>query len=151
MQHKNPNPKPTPSTPHRSLWARLPLVRRAVLRHPLVQMALLGLFWLAGEALVRALGLPLPGGVLGLALVFFLLISRRMSLLSMRRGANWFLGEMLLFFVPAVPALLEHREFLGWLGLKVLAVIVLGTLTVMVVTALVVDLCGRLALPREQR
>jgi holin-like protein len=61
----------------------------------------------------------------------------------MKRGADWLLAEMLLFFVPAVLALLDHREFLGLLGLKILAIIVLSTTMVMGVTALTVDLCYR--------
>ncbi len=38
---------------------------------------------------------------------------------------------------------LDHREFLGLLGLKILIVILVGTATVMGVTALTVDLCYR--------
>jgi len=119
------------------------LLRRRLHRSRLAQMALLVVFWFAGELLVRATGLPVPGGMVGMLVVVALLISGRLSLMSMRRGANWFLAEMLLFFIPAVPAILDHQEFLGWLGLKVLAVILLGTIVVMVVTALAVDLCCR--------
>ncbi|MNL56483.1 holin-like protein [compost metagenome] len=61
----------------------------------------------------------------------------------MQRGASWLLGEMLLFFVPAVMSLLDHREFLGLLGLKLLVVILLGTALVMAGTALTIDLCYR--------
>ena len=46
--------------------------------------------------------------------------------------------------LPAVLAVLNHPELFGWLGAKVLAVIVLGTLTVMAVTSVVVDLVLRL-------
>jgi len=87
--------------------------------------------------------LPVPAGIVGMFLVLALLVGRRLSPASMRRGANWFLAEMLLFFIPAVPAVLDHREFLGWLGLKILIVILIGTLTVMMTTALTVDLCYR--------
>ena len=44
---------------------------------------------------------------------------------------------------PCLPALLDHPEFMGPLGLKILAVIVCGTVTVMVVTALFIELCYR--------
>jgi len=40
---------------------------------------------------------------------------------------------------------MDHREFLGLLGLKILSVILLGTVVVMSVTALVVDLGYRLS------
>ncbi|MFI4941217.1 MAG: CidA/LrgA family protein [Burkholderiales bacterium] len=98
-------------------------------------------FWLLGDALVRWLGLPVPGGVVGMFIVIALFASRRFSLLNLQLGAEWFLAEMLLFFIPAVPAVLNHHEFLGWLGLKVLAVILVGTVVVMIVTAFVVDAC----------
>ena len=84
------------------------------------------LFSLLGQALAGWSGLPLPGGVIGLGLVLALLASRllRASNLARRQPAA---GEMLLFFVPAVMSLLDHREFIGLLGLKLLLVIVLGT------------------------
>ncbi|MBN8874869.1 MAG: CidA/LrgA family protein [Rhodospirillales bacterium] len=112
----------------------------------ILQIALLCAFWLAGEGLVRVAHLPVPGGIAGMLIVLALLASRRLSPVSMRRGADWFLAEMLLFFVPAVLAVLDHHEFLGWTGLKILAVILGGTVTVMSVTALTVDLCVRLSL-----
>ncbi|WP_114395597.1 CidA/LrgA family protein [Oleisolibacter albus] len=125
------------------------LSRQQLHRSRLLQIGLLIGFWLAGDALVRLTGLPIPGGIVGLFLVVLLLASGRLSLFSMRRGANWFLAEMLLFFIPAVPAVLDHREFIGLLGLKILAVILLGTVVVMAVTALTVDVVCRWSLRRE--
>lgn len=125
------------------------LSRQRLHRSRLLQIGLLIGFWLAGDALVRLTGLPVPGGIVGLFLVVLLLASGRLSLFSMRRGANWFLAEMLLFFIPAVPAVLDHREFIGLLGLKILAVILLGTVVVMAVTALTVDVVCRWSLRRE--
>ncbi|WP_343313593.1 CidA/LrgA family protein [Brucella sp. BE17] len=120
---------------------------RYALHHSrMMQIATLTGFWLMGEAVVRLSGLPLPGGIVGMVLVLLLLLSGRISLFSMKRGAEWFLAEMLLFFVPAVLAVLEHRELIGMLGLKIMAVILIGTLTVMSVTALTVDLCYRWSL-----
>lgn len=117
--------------------------RHAAHRSRTLQIVLLNLFWLSGEALVRLTGLPIPGGIIGLLFALGLLASGRVSLFSLRRGANWFLEEMLLFFVPAVLAVTDHRELLGLLGVKILAVIVASTLTVMSATALAVDGCYR--------
>lgn len=83
------------------------------------------------------------GGMVGMAFALVLLANRRISLSSMRRGAQWLLAEMLVFFAPAVLAVVDHREFLGLLGLIILIVILVGTATVMGVTALTVDLCYR--------
>ncbi|AMG43637.1 CidA/LrgA family protein [Achromobacter ruhlandii] len=123
---------------------RYPIVLRNLLRRSRVlQIVLLILFSLLGQALANVAGLPIPGGVIGMALVLALLASGLLRVRNVHRGASWLLGEMLLFFVPAVMSLLDHREFLGVLGAKLLAVILLGTALVMVGTALTIDLCYR--------
>ncbi len=109
----------------------------------LLQLGVLIGFWCFGQAIARFFRLPAPGGVMGLAAVLALLLARRISVSSIRRGAKMLLAEMLLFFVPSVMALLDHSEFLGVLGLKLLVVILTGTLSVMAATALTVDLCAR--------
>jgi holin-like protein len=118
-------------------------IRRLVRRNRLAQIALVAGFWLIGEALVRATGIPLPGAIIGLTLALGLLLAGGMKVGSMKRGANWLLAEMLLFFVPAVLALLDHGELVGMLGLKIFAIILVSTTSVMCVTALTVDLCYR--------
>ncbi len=124
----------------RSLVIRL---RHALHRSRILQIGLIVAFWWAGQVVARVLHLPIPGGIIGMLIVLALLASHRLSLFSMRRGAQWFLTEMLLFFVPAVLAILNHREFFGLIGLKILVVICVGTLAVMAVTALTVDICYR--------
>lgn len=118
-------------------------IRHMVHHSRLLQIGVVAGFWLAGEGVAKAAHLPIPGGIIGMLMVLALLANHRISLFSMRRGAEWFLGDMLLFFVPAVLAVLGHHELFGLLGLKILAVICLGTLTVMIVTAFTVDLCFR--------
>jgi len=132
------------SPPSLRLLPRTPLVLRLALRRSRVlQIALIVLFALLGQVLAKALGLPVPGGVIGMALVLALLATRRLRVRNVHRGASWLLAEMLLFFVPAVMSLLDHREFLGMLGVKLLVVILLGTAMVMAGTALTIDLCYR--------
>ncbi|MQT14981.1 CidA/LrgA family protein [Segnochrobactrum spirostomi] len=117
--------------------------RRGLRRSRLAQAVLLIIVWQAGDIVARTTGVPIPGGVIGLFIALALLASHRVSAISLRRGAMWLLAEMLLFFVPAVPAVLDHPELFGWLGLKIVAVILVGTCAVMGVTALAVDLCYR--------
>jgi holin-like protein len=119
------------------------LLRSALRRSRVLQICLIVLFSWLGQAVAQFLGLPVPGGVIGMAIVLALLATRRLRVRNVHRGASWLLGEMLLFFVPAVMSLLDHREFLGVLGLKLLAVILLGTALVMTGTALTIDLCYR--------
>jgi holin-like protein len=103
---------------------------------------LFGIWWIC-ETVVHALALPIPGGVLGMAVLLALLLSGRLRTIWLRRGTTGFLDHMVLFFVPAIMALLNHRELLSMLGVKILVVIVVGTVLVMTGTALVVDFCMR--------
>jgi holin-like protein len=108
-------------------------------RSRLAQALWLALIWLGGCAVARISGVPVPGSLLGLLALVLLLSSGTLDPRLIERGAGWLLAEMLLFFVPAVVALMAHPEFLGLTGLKVLAVILGSTVLVMITTALTVD------------
>lgn len=112
-------------------------------RNRWIQIGGLIVIWWASEALVQAIGLPIPGGVIGMVVLLALLASGRVRIAWFRRGSSDLLDHMLLFFVPATMALLDHPELFSLVGLKVLAVICAGTLIVMTGTALVVEACFR--------
>jgi len=99
---------------------------------------LIGLWWLC-EGARHLFKLPIPGAVLGLAVLLVLLFCGRLPVRWVARGAAPLLDHLLLFFVPATMCLLNHREFLGITGLKVLVVILAGVFSVMAGTALVVE------------
>ena len=119
------------------------IVLRMLQRTRLMQIAMLGGFWFAGDLAARAVGLPVPGGVLGMIGMLVLLGTGLLKVSSVRLGARTLLAEMLLFFVPSVLAILDHQEFIGTVGLKVVAVILVGTVLVMTSTAMTVELCYR--------
>jgi holin-like protein len=121
-----------------------PRFARLLRRSLLLQLTLMLLLWQLGSLAVQVLHVPLPGAVVGLGVLLVLLATRRLSVRSLRRGAQWLIRDMLLFFVPAVLAVMEHRELLGLLGLKLLLVIGLSTVAVMRVTAFAVDRSSRL-------
>jgi holin-like protein len=118
-------------------------LRRSVHRSGPLQVGVVIAFWLAGQSVAKLTDLPVPGGVVGMLTVLLLFMTGRLSVLSMRRGAEWLIGDMVLFFVPAVLAVLDHRELVGLVGLKILGVILGSTLAVMGVTGLTVSLCSR--------
>nr|WP_320131346.1 CidA/LrgA family protein [uncultured Holophaga sp.] len=110
---------------------------------PWLQVLLLLGFWFLCERGGQALRIPLPGSIVSLLLLLALLLGGILPLGAVRRGASGFLDHMLLFFVPAFMALMNHPELLGSLGLRLLVVVVAGTLSVMVGTGLIVELCFR--------
>lgn len=115
------------------------------------QIALLLIFWLAAEWLVQYTGLPIPSGIVGMVLLLLLLGARWVSPQLFSRGAEWLLAEMLLFFVPAAMILLNNPQMLGWLGLKILLVVICGTIMVMITTAMTVELFLRFERRRRER
>jgi len=104
-----------------------------------LQAAGLALICTGTNAVARASGWPVPGSVIGLFLVLALLLSGALSADWFRRGAHGLLDHLMLFFVPAMLGLVDHRELIGALGCKLLLVVLVGTLLVMVGTALVVE------------
>lgn len=139
MSHTTSQMPTIPSRPRR-FWVQLRQSR-------LTQGLILMIFWKLGDVVAHATGLPVPGPIFGLFLMLAALAAGWMKLQTVHRGATWFVGEMLLFFVPPVLAVLNYPQFAGWLGVKVLAAIVLGTVVVMTVTAVTIELCYRLLVP----
>ncbi|WP_029002458.1 CidA/LrgA family protein [Azorhizobium doebereinerae] len=107
------------------------------------QVVALAGVWFVSDTATRAAGLPVPGGVIGMLALLALFGTGLLKVHSVSGGARWLLAEMLLFFVPSVLAVLDHQEFMGAVGLKIAAVIVVGTVLVMGATAMTVDLCYR--------
>ncbi len=116
----------------------------------LLQVAVLTLIWLAADRLTRWSGLPIPGSVMGLFALWALLESRILSPVWFRRGARGLLDHLLLFFVPAMLALVDHPELLSWIGVKLLLAVLIGTPLVMVGTAVVVELGFRWSRPQPE-
>jgi holin-like protein len=79
----------------------------------LAAITLLLVFQLVGEVLARALGLPVPGPVIGLALLFATLALRRHVAADLRDTANGLLSHLSLLFVPAGTGVLVHLDRLG--------------------------------------
>lgn len=116
------------------------LARVSVSLAGLLQVAgLIGLWWVC-NLLVQAAGVPVPAGVVGMLVLVALLCGGVLPAKWLTRGAGGLLDHLLLFFVPACMTLLDHKELLSLTGLKLLAVIIVGIVSVMAGTAIVVEL-----------
>jgi len=87
--------------------------------------------WAAADVVVRHLDWPVPSSVVGLLALTTVLLLGWLPTRHIERGARWLLGDMLLFFIPPLMALIRHQELFGWLGFKLAVAVVLGTLFVM--------------------
>ena len=94
---------------------------------------------LAGELLARSLGLPLPGPVLGMVLLFTLLLLRGAAwhehaparLQTLDQAADFLLRHLSLLFVPAGVGVMQHWGLLQAHLLPLLLTLVVSTLLAM--------------------
>ncbi|MBT0725956.1 CidA/LrgA family protein [Rosenbergiella australiborealis] len=135
-----------------TLWRTLrqKLVTGSIWQIPLQLCIYIGLYLLAG-ILVNILHLPLPANVVGLGILLLLIMLRIIPVKWIRAGGNWLLAEMLLFFIPAVVAVVNYGPLLRTEGWKIVAVIALSTVLVLAATGCVVERVFRYEMSRAQR
>ncbi|WP_085631668.1 MULTISPECIES: CidA/LrgA family protein [unclassified Pseudomonas] len=110
----------------------------------LAELAVLLGLYLLGCRLAAWLAWPIPGGVIGMALLLLAFASGRVKPAALQLGAGLLMAEMLLFFIPALMSLLDHGALLRDDGWRIALVIGASTLMVMLVTAFTVELAVRL-------
>jgi len=103
----------------------------------LTALTILLVYQLVGEIVVVALQLPIPGPVIGMALLFVTLVVRGQVTPGLRDTANGLLRHLSLLFVPAGVGVMAHLGRLSNEWLPITASLVVSTLVTIAVTALV--------------
>ena len=111
-------------------------------------LLLTGGWWCADQASAWV-GLPFSGGVVGLLILAALLFTGVLPQAVIGRGAEWLLGNMLLFFIPVVVSAVQFTGMLRSDALKLFISIGLGFTSVLLATAFTVEWVSRLV--RRQR
>jgi len=91
-------------------------------------LATLLVFQLLGETLVLLTGAPVPGPVVGLALLLLALLLRPRSVEAIKPTAQGLLQHLSLLFVPAGVGVMQHLQRLGDEALAIGVALVLSTL-----------------------
>ncbi|RAU20912.1 CidA/LrgA family protein [Paramagnetospirillum kuznetsovii] len=109
-------------------------------------LTILLLCQLAGEVVVRLLGLPLPGPVVGMVILFLGLVIRGRVPTTMEQSVRAILGNFALLFIPASVGVMVHLAAI-WAEILPITAAVLGSTVATIVVA------GRLmqALSRHKR
>lgn len=78
-------------------------------------------FQVAGEAIVYMLALPIPGAVVGMALLFLYLVVRGREDAELDNFTSAFLRHLSLLFVPAAVGIVAHLDHIAeeWLAIAV--------------------------------
>lgn len=101
-------------------------------------------FQLLGEIIARALGLPLPGPVLGMVFFLLLLVVRPAYATSVKTTAQGLLAHLSLLFVPAGVGVVGHIQTLGSdVGIILLSIVV-STIAAIVVSVYSFTLTAKL-------
>lgn len=112
----------------------------------ILPIAILLVCQLVGESLTRALLLPLPGPVLGMALLLIAFAAIPRLPAMMMPVAHGLLGHLSLLFVPAGVGVISHLGIMGDVGPALLLTILVSTVLALIVSVLtfvlVAMLCG---------
>ena len=107
---------------------------------------------LAGELFSRAAGLPVPGPVAGMALLFFILVWRGRRSANpaaheppehLGRVADTILANLSLLFVPAAVGVIQHGQLLAANFLAISTALVVSAVAALAVSALTFDAIAR--------
>ena len=104
--------------------------------NPFASIAVLLTFQLIGEALVQVAGLPLPGPLAGMLLLFAALVLRGGVPESLGHTSNTLLQNMMLLFIPAIAGVMLHFDRVAAEWQPFLVACVVGAAVTLVVTAL---------------
>ncbi|UFQ01171.1 CidA/LrgA family protein [Pseudomonas fitomaticsae] len=115
----------------------------------LAELAVLLALYLLGCQIAAWLAWPIPGGVIGMALLLLGFAFGWVKTAALQMGAGLLMAEMLLFFIPALMSLLDYGALLRDDGWRILLVIAASTLMVMLVTAFTVESAVRLRRSHE--
>lgn len=103
-------------------------------------------FQLAGEALAFAFKLPIPGPVIGMALLLAALALRPALREALRPTTTTLLQHLSLLFVPAGVGVMVHGQRLADEGAAIIVALVVSTVLALAATALTV----RALWPRDE-
>ncbi|MAZ05144.1 CidA/LrgA family protein [Marinobacter sp. SS8-8] len=106
-------------------------------------ITLLLVYQLVGEITVRLLGLPIPGPVLGMVMLFITLMIRGRTPVSVDQASTALLSHLSLLFVPAGVGMMAHFGRIADEWVPITLALLLSTVITMVATALIMQVTTR--------
>lgn len=106
-----------------------------------LQLGLLIAIWLL-SGIVHNYLLPLiPQGLIGMFGLFILLLTKIIPYHWVQKGAAFLIGTMLLFFIPAVIAIIDYGSLMLHSGFAILSSVFISIILVLFAVGWVVDKC----------
>ena len=115
----------------------------------ILNIAIILVAQLVGEVLARLLALPIPGPVIGMALLLAGFMASPKLAERILPTSQGILAHLSLLFVPAGVGVISHVEVLGTSGLALMAALVGSTLLALIAGALTFVALARLTGSQE--
>ncbi len=110
----------------------------------LKQFSVILIIYFLGEVMQKASGLPIPGNVLGMFLLFFGLLTGIVKLTTVDKISNFLLDNLSFFFLPAGVSIITSFALLEGKWTEVFLVSFISTIIALAVTGLTVEFVKRL-------
>lgn len=110
----------------------------------LKQFSVILIIYFLGEVMQKASGLPIPGNVLGMFLLFFGLLTGIVKLTSVDKISDFLLDNLAFFFLPAGVSIITSFALLEGKWTEVFLVSFISTIIALAVTGLTVEFVKRL-------
>lgn len=109
-----------------------------------IQVLGIHVFLFLGAAVKKVVPLPIPASMFGLCLLFLALYFHIIKLEWVKKGANWLMAELLLFFIPSAVGIVNYDEIISVQGAEIVGLIGISTIIVVGMTALIAEMITRM-------
>jgi holin-like protein len=123
----------------------LPAAEYSTSKPMLAAISILLVYQLIGEIITLTFSLPVPGPVIGMALLFVTLSLRRRIPGQLQNTSQTLLRHLSLLFIPAGTGVMLHTQRLANEWLPIVASLLISTVLGLLVTAAVMSALARFA------
>lgn len=101
------------------------------------QIGLLYIIYLVGSWIQHTFSLPIPGSIIGMAILFILLMTNGINAKWIQDGSSWMMKHLVLFFIPATVGIIGYFSFFSGKGSLMVLIVLFSTALVLVISGLV--------------
>ncbi len=128
--------------------AQFPDILLAMIKY-LFQFGIILLICFTGEFLQTSLNLPIPGNIIGMLLLLFLLLTGLVKLPMIEDVSNFMLKHLSFFFIPAAVGLITCFSVLEGKWAVLISISVISTFIIAAVTGITVQMLMKRRQARE--
>lgn len=117
----------------------------------LLQIILIGGFWLIGDFLVKTFHVPVPASILAIFLLLLCLFLNIIPLKYVEQGADAILKDLIFLFLPIMVTVIQYKALFITEGWQLFVSILFGTAFVMLSTSIAIHLLYKLQKALKQK